>query len=189
MYKHKKSSAFISALAGMLCLALLGACSSAVAKSPADHQNRDLNTRINQENHDLELVVSLDEPVYKIGEHIKPTVRIANMAALGDSYLINARLLIANDIHFIILDQDGNKVKWKLGNPTWPPLRAHDFTNLCSLCEFRRTYFSLEHYYELSQRGDYTIQVKYTNESDPEDGEVAWHGTLMSNIVDFSIIP
>lgn len=150
--------------------------------------NSSLDTLFTSRNEPLDLTLGLDQPVYKVGETINPTVRITNERLRAD-ILINSRLLLGVEIHFIIIGQDGQKVKWKYSNPDIGLPQTHDFVNLCASCEFRKTFYHLGYYYDLSIPGNYTIQVLYENHDDPKDGEVAWHGTLTSNIVLFSIFP
>jgi len=142
----------------------------------------------------LNLTLSLDKNVYKSTEFIKVSLSLGNV---GDERVVVKKRLAPNyqfldesvrDVVFLIKDPHGNTVVFN-GYSQVPALRDDYFIVLGPNESFEHIYSDIKAFYDLSEPGEYTIQAIYENKSDPSNNWVAWKGTLLSNVVTFTIEP
>ncbi len=139
----------------------------------------------------LNLTLSLHRGSYAPGETVTGKVILKNDGPAAQ--VVNSRLGLNSavapqpfrEIGFIISDPAGAEVvftsKVNRGFPA-----AENFKALNPGETIEREY-QIDKYYPLAQPGSYTIQAIYQNQSDPQDGRVAWKGEIQSNTVSFRV--
>lgn len=142
----------------------------------------------------LVLTLRFDKDIYDSEEAISARLVLENIGA--DSVLIKNRMVPnfsfapepVRDIVFVGTYPSGGEIEFGVYILVRFP-KPDDFVILSPGETVEHTYNDLGRYYGFSQPGKYSIHAVYQNQSDPDDGRVAWKGEIRSNTTSFTREP
>lgn len=149
------------------------------------------------DNNDLKFDLSLNQNSYEKGERIRVTLTLTNNSNMR--ILVNKRMAInfpskdrEVDLYlFTINDSGEKKQKPFFGSQQIimivPTLQPSDYYWLDPNESVQQIFSNIGFYYDELAPGNYSIQAVYQNQTDPENGEIAWKGELKSEEFLFTI--
>ncbi len=164
-----------------LILAFLAGCASSAEQEATRHGFNSIKDKV-----PLELVLSTEKSVYKVGEPIMATLRLENVA--NEPIYVKKRMFVGaigspiefRDVFFLI---DGSFFPRVHG----PELSDADFGYLNPGDGIEKSW-DLVHLYLLDDPGLYYVAAIYQNSHDPENGPPSWRGEIRSNTISVEII-
>jgi hypothetical protein len=187
--RHPKRKTFSFLLGAVCLLVAMGALLYSVSSS----NKVELASQSSNENA-LDFAVTLDKKSYKLNEPIQATFKLKNIGV--DPVLVNSRLALnwssapheVMDIYCEITRQNGDPIRFS-ARVSVVTLRSSHFVQLKSGDTIETVINDLHDLYHIREPAEYSIRAFYVNTFDPDNGQVAWKGEVVSESQTFVIEP